>query len=122
MSIYYIIKNEYKIKISTYYIIKNEYKIKMITSGGYKPTSQNNTDMMCEKIMSGYYDKSTQCSNCNCQHNYHSDKMTQIKLIIWLIMCVMVMLAIDTKTWDYNLKNYCTFKFDEKFFLLNLLE
>ena len=38
-----------KIKMSTYYIIKNEYKIKMSTSSSYISVLQNETNTMCKK-------------------------------------------------------------------------
>ena len=38
-----------EIKMNTYYIIKNEYKIKMNTSSGNMPMLQKNTDKMHEK-------------------------------------------------------------------------
>ena len=67
--------------MSTYYIIKNEYKIKMSTSGSLYTNIMKCkiilTQCMKNKTMARYYGMTTQYGSYSCQHNYHGDKTKQ---------------------------------------------
>ena len=113
-----------KIKMSTYYIIKNEYKIKMSTSSSYMPMLKNNIDIMCKKqrldTMARLHNMVTAIVNIITMAIKQTDNLINNKHDNYID-------SMDTKTWGYNLKTMVPSKISKKFFfffffLLNFLE